>query len=52
VPIEIRELVIRATVEAGDAPAREPSASMPRRDEIVAECIEQVLDALRKQRER
>lgn len=51
-PIEIRELVIRATVESGETPAAEVSPAMPRRDELVAECVEQVLDVLRKQKER
>ena len=56
--IEIRELVIRAVV----APEGEPGAASTKaapgaspgapRDEIVAECVEQVLDVLRLGKER
>lgn len=56
--IEIRELVIRAVVapegERGATPqkaAPSQSSSAPR-DEIVAECVEQVLDVLRLKEER
>ncbi len=52
VPIEIRELVIRATVEPGESRASDAAPAQPRRDELVAECVEQVLDVLRRQRER
>ncbi len=56
--IEIRELVIRAVVapegEAGAASQQGASGtpSGARRDEIVAECVEQVLDVLRLEKER
>lgn len=54
-PIEIRELVIRARVEAPPPTATTPQA--PQRGaedlrEIVAECVEQVLEILRQRDER
>lgn len=53
-PIEIRELVIRARVEP---PAAAPAAAAPEggadeRRDIVAECVEQVLEILRLREER
>ncbi|MDJ0768464.1 MAG: DUF5908 family protein [Ilumatobacter sp.] len=51
-PIEIRELVIRARVGSDDAPAKEAAPTEDSRNEIVAECVEQVLDVLRRQQER
>lgn len=53
-PIEIRELVIRATVDpekeesSGSTTGQAPSATQ----DIVAECVEQVLEILRRERER
>ncbi len=52
-PIEIRELVIRATVvDKGSEPAKEekPGSGAPK--DIVAECVEQVMRILRAERER
>lgn len=52
-PIEIKELVIRATVEGGGGDRK--GAGKKRelaREEIVAECVEQVMEILRMQRER
>jgi hypothetical protein len=52
-PVEIRELVIKATVEAQRAPetasgdAREQDV-----EEIVTLCVEQVLEILRREKER
>ena len=55
VPIEVRELVIKATVESGGgkgpADAATPAGQPPSED-LVAECVEQVLDALRRRQER
>lgn len=52
-PIEIRELVIRATVgkeeEKGKKGGGMDEAS---REEIVAECVEQVMEILRRRNER
>ena len=59
-PIEIRELIIRATVDNNEGnknanvpqqPARNNTDSM-QEDRIVARCLEQVLEYLRMQRER
>ncbi len=51
--IEIRELVIRAVVAPEGK--EKPTAVAPPgagREEIVADCVEQVLDALRRREER
>jgi hypothetical protein len=55
-PIEIRELVVRAVVDEPQAPAAERQA--PGRDieevkdQIVAECVAKVMDALKVEQER
>ena len=53
-PIEIRELVIRATVDADAERRRRPEgqAAGVDRTELIEECVEQVLDILRKREER
>lgn len=60
-PIEIRELVIRATVESGkdgtEKPAAAPAngAATPANtdnDQVVQACVEQVLEILRRKQER
>ena len=57
-PIEIKELHIRVSVNtpAGSkpagAPGPEPGAEADSRQAIVADCVEQVLQVLRDQRER
>ena len=55
-PIEIRELVIRTTVtgddEAAASPSSRASAATPDRAALVAECVEQVMEILREQKER
>ena len=53
-PIEIRELVIRARVEPPSSapPAQPPDRAGDERREIVAECVEQVLEILRLREER
>lgn len=51
--IEIRELVIRAVVAPeGKDKAAAGAERVPRREEIVAECVEEVLDILRRREER
>jgi hypothetical protein len=52
-PVEIRELVIRATVEAQRAP-ESPSGDAREQDveDIVSTCVEQVLEILRREKER
>jgi len=56
-PIEIRELNIRVSVSAQQpqetaAQAAEPAGNAAGKAEIIAECIEQVLEILHKQQER
>ena len=52
-PIEIRELVIRATVDEGQAPGGEASSgSESDRDAIIRECVEQVMERLKEKEER
>ena len=52
-PVEIRELVIRATVSAPRA-AETASSETPdqEREELVTICVEQVLEILRREKER
>lgn len=52
-PIEIRELVIKATID--ESGAQESTATTPGaidREEIIADCVEQILQILREQMER
>ena len=62
-PIEIRELVIRATVEEephagpGKPPATRasgppPGANATERARLIAECVDQVMEVLRERKER
>jgi hypothetical protein len=61
-PIEIRELVIRTTVTGGAGNAETSSGSAQAasagvaaridREKLVAECVEQVMEILREERER
>lgn len=58
-PIEIRELVIRATIDAesqgggaGGKAAVAKKASGADREAIVSECVEQVIRILERERER
>lgn len=53
-PIEIKELVIRATVDSGGSGSKGPRKrkQAAEREEIVAECVEQVMRILRRQGER
>jgi hypothetical protein len=57
-PIEIRELVIRARVEPGNGRAATPSTSDPgqghplRQDELIQVCVREVLRILEEKRER
>lgn len=55
-PVQVNEIIIRATVsEGGDAQPAQPkagkgnSADASDKDSIVAECVEQVLDILKKE---
>jgi hypothetical protein len=54
-PVEIRELVIRATVEPGVGEQKTPAKQKGGGEahaEMIAEIVEQVLEILRKERER
>ena len=54
-PVEIRELVIRATVESGEGekrPAKPQEGGGDSQEALIAEVVEQVLEILRKERER
>ena len=52
-PVEIRELVIRATVGAPRVPDTQENEPRERElEDIVAACVEQVLDILRREKER
>jgi hypothetical protein len=52
-PVEIRELVIRATVSAPRAAgAAGTDTHEQEREEIVTMCVEQVLEILRREKER
>ena len=52
-PVEIRELVIKATVGSPRTPESGESESRERElEEIVATCVEQVLEILRREKER
>jgi len=58
VPIEIKELHIRVSVTApadskpAGAPGPDPGTEADARQALVADCVEQVLQVLRDQRER
>jgi hypothetical protein len=55
-PVEVRELIIRAVVTSSDqrtAPSRtEMPSTTPAQMDIVQECVRQVLLILKKQKER
>ena len=54
-PIEIRELIIKASIDESGAKKGENTETEPKhldREEIVADCVEQVMELLRNQSER
>jgi hypothetical protein len=52
-PIEVKELVIRATIDPKGGEAKKGAdAATENRQELVRECVEQVLEILRRERER
>ena len=52
-PLVIRELIIRAqVVDDADATAAQPPAAEHVREAVLAECVEQVLELLRRREER
>lgn len=50
-PVQVNEIVIRAVVE-GARPQRSEAEPPLRREEIVSECVEQVLEVLENRQER
>lgn len=55
-PVEIKELVIRATYNKSEKPRKEPSASGQLNEqakmEIIEACVEQILEILEKKNRR
>lgn len=52
-PIEIRELIIKATVTGQDSIGQSPGTSSPeRKNLIIQECVEKVLRILKNNQER
>jgi hypothetical protein len=52
-PVEIRELIVRATVETQPPEERAPAPmAEEQRQRLIGECVEQVLEILRQQKER
>ncbi len=52
-PVQINEIVIRAVVEGGESQRPAAGRQAPQqREEIVSECVEQVLEILKNQQER
>lgn len=54
-PIEIRELNIKVSVSRNQQETPEkplPMGKLPPKDEIIAECVEQVMELLKKKNER
>ena len=52
-PVEVRELIIKAVVDdqlSGGEQKKEPGTSD--KDEIISECVEQVVEILKKEKER
>ena len=50
-PVQVNEIVIRAVVE-GDESQRQTQDRSQQREEIVTECVEQVLEILKNRQER
>lgn len=52
-PLEIKELVIRATVQDEEKPKASPqSAAADDKEALIEECVDKVLEILRNQKER
>jgi hypothetical protein len=51
-PVEIRELIIRAVVDARQTPAASDSATAPDREALIQACVEETLRVLRRKKER
>ena len=51
-PIEVRELIIRTEVEAAAQAGGAPADSSSDKQALIQECVEQVLEKLKQQKER
>ena len=51
-PIEIRELLIKAHIENGKTEGGEKGKGGGNQEEIIAACVEQVMQLLKEQRDR
>jgi len=51
-PVEIRELVIKAYVEDAQGESGSTSGNMSDKEEIIADCMEQISELLKEQLER
>lgn len=51
-PVEIRELVIKAYIEEADSETPASTGGNVDKEEIIAECLEQVSEMLKQQMER
>jgi len=51
-PVEIRELIIRAVVDARQTAAASDTAAAPDREALVQACVEEALRILRRKKER
>ncbi len=51
-PIEIRELIIKATIVDPTGEAPPAGVSVEAREDLVEECVEQVMNLLREREER
>ncbi len=50
--IEIKELVIKASVNRGTASDSQSGQAADRKDEIISDCVEQVLKIIQREKER
>ena len=51
-PVEIRELVIKANIDNGNGQSAPPQTTPVNTDDIIAICVEQVLEILKQKNER
>jgi len=51
-PVQVNEIVIRAVVEGSSSQRQEQETPEQERQEIVSECVEQVLEILKNRQER
>lgn len=51
-PVQVNEIVIRAVVEGNEPQRRDQETPQQQRQDIISECVEQVLEILKDHRER